>query len=75
MKATKTSNAIKGKPSNHTPQLALKISPRMTCPAHILASNRKHKVTGRAEMETNSIIHRKGLKSKGDPKGKREEKL
>lgn len=30
---------------------------------------------GRAEMETNSIIHRKGLKSKGDPKGKKDEKL
>ena len=47
----------------------------MTCPAHILASNRKHRVIGRAEMDTNSIIHKKGLKSKGDPKGNKDEKL
>ena len=75
MKATKTSSNIRGIPNNHIPQLALKINPKITCPAHILANSRKHRVIGRAEMDTSSIMHKKGLKSIGDPKGNKKEKL
>ena len=74
MNETNTSNAIRGNPSNHSPILALKINPRITCPAHMLANSRKHKVIGRTEMDTNSITQSKGPSDKGDPKGKKDEK-
>jgi len=39
----------------------------------MLASNRKHKVTGRTKIETNSTIHKNGTKYQGVLLGSKEE--
>lgn len=48
------------------------ISPRMICPALMLAASRKDRVIGRTAMLVVSIRARKGFNQAGAPPGKRD---
>lgn len=67
---TISSNIPKTLPSNHIPEDILQIKESKICPALILASNRKDKVTGRTNKLTNSTIDKKGIKYQGELEGK-----